>query len=376
MVMIPTTSSDVYSYIGNGWVDFNYKENPYYTPVQSIIDEYGKDEMLSKVARCWRSEPVVYGAMWSIVCKILTSISFGNITIALFVFKIAFLAVFILCNYLIYKIFKKKFFVALFALNPFILFEFLSNVHNDIFLVFFVLLAIYFLKNKKNIALSVGCIAIATAIKYLSILILPFILIYGLKDEKIKDKIIKTILYFIEFIVLIVFFYIFYIRDFNVLAGIFVQQNKYGRSLFLGLYYLLNGDAKALDLIKTISLIIFALSYISIVIKLFFAKQANKITFKKLINTYQVFIVIFTFILITNFNPWYVVWLFPTIFWLKAKNIRLILYLSLGAIYSYAITYATLIDNETVGLYYLSIMLLTPLVLEICRKVEKTIKRN
>ena len=65
-------------------------------------------------------------------------------------------------------------------------------------------------------------------------------------------------------------FYIFYIRDVQVLSGIFIQQNKYGRSIFLAIYYLLNGDEKALSLIKIITLSIFAISYIAIVLKLFF----------------------------------------------------------------------------------------------------------
>ena len=147
-LIIPTTSLDVYSYIGNGWVDSNYHENPYYTSVQEVIDEHGPDQMLGKVARCWKNEPVVYGPVWSLICKILTSLSFGNITLALYIFKIASLSIFLGSAILIDKIANRKIFTALFALNPFILFEFLSNVHNDIFLVFFILLAIYFIKKK------------------------------------------------------------------------------------------------------------------------------------------------------------------------------------------------------------------------------------
>lgn len=378
-IIIPTTSLDVFSYIGNGWVDSHYNENPYYTSVQNVWDKNGPDEMLGKVARCWRTEPVVYGPVWSVICKILTSFSFGNITASLYIFKLASLIVFLASTYLIYKITNKKIFVAMFALNPFILFEFLSNVHNDIFLVFFILLGIYFIKNRKNILLSVACIAIATGIKYLSILLLPFILIYALKEEKTKNKIIKTLLYILEFIAIICIFYLIYIKDFRVLSGIFVQQNKYGRSIFLGIYYLLNGDEKMLSLIKILSLVIFSFSYIAILFKLFFAKDSNKIRFNKLMKTYQMFLLIFTFVLITNFNPWYVIWLFPTLFYQKAKNIRYTLYLSMGVIYSYTITYATKIDDESVGIPYFLVMVITILVLELIRQTKikfKDVKRK
>lgn len=373
-IIIPTTSLDVYSYIGNGWVDSKYSENPYYTSVQDVTNTYGRDEMLGKVARCWRDEPVVYGPVWSLICRILTSFSFGKITNALYIFKIASLIIFMASSLLIYKITGKKFFTTLFALNPFILFEFLSNVHNDIFLVFFILLAIYFIKKKNNIALAVLSLAVATGIKYLSVLLLPFILIYALRKENLKTKIKKTFIYGIEFLVIICMFYVFYIRDLQVLSGIFVQQNKYGRSIFLAIYYLLNGDEKALSLIKTITLAIFAISYIAIVLKLFFSKDIKQLTFMKTMKTYQVFLMIFTFVLITNFNPWYVIWLFPTLMWQKAKNIRYILYLALGAINSYAITYLTKIDDETVGIPYLIIMILTIAILELVRRTIKRIK--
>lgn len=212
-IMIPTTSSDVYSYIGNGWVDSHYKENPYYTPVQEIINENGVEPMLGKVARCWRNEPVIYGPVWSLICKALTSISFGNIDVALIIFKISSLLIFLSCIALIDKITKKKFFCLLFGLNPYILFEFLSNAHNDIFLVFFILLAIYFIKNKKNITLAVASIALATGIKYLTVFLVPFLLIYALRKENTKTKIQRTILYAIEFIGVLGICYAFYVRD-------------------------------------------------------------------------------------------------------------------------------------------------------------------
>ena len=375
LIIIPITSYDVYSYIGNGWVDFKYSENPYYTSVQQVWDKNGADQMLGKVARCWRNEPVIYGPAWSIICKTLTSLSFGNITAALYIFKFATLIIFVGSLFLIYKITKKKIFVAMFGLNPYILFEFLSNVHNDIFLVFFVLLSIYFIKNRKNVILSVACVAIATAIKYLSILLLPFIIIYALKDENIKNKIIKTIIYGLEFLVILCAFYLIYIRDLNVLAGIFIQQNKYGRSIFLGIYYLLNGDQNILRVAQIIALGIFAISYVTIVFKLFFTNKTKELKFSKLMRVYQIFLFLFTFVLITNFNAWYVIWLFPTLFFQKAKNIRYTLYLSAGVIYSYAISYATKIDNETVGIPYLIVMICTVIVLSYVRKNNKKVKQ-
>lgn len=122
---------------------------------------------------------------------------------------------------------------------------------------------------------------------------------------------------------------------------------------------------------KLIVLGIFAIFYFAIFGKLFFSKNANHITFQKTMRAYQIFLLIFTFILITNFNPWYVIWLFPSLLWQKAKHIRLTLYLSLGALSSYAITYATKIDNETVGIPYLIVMLGIVGILALAREIKQ-----
>ena len=129
-----------------------------------------------------------------------------------------------------------------------------------------------------------------------------------------------------------------------------------------------------MNIAKIITLAIFIISYIAIILKLFFSKHAKQLTFRKTIRTYQVFLLIFTFVLITNFNPWYVIWLFPSLIWQKAKQIRYTLYLSLGAINSYAITYATRIDNETVGIPYLIVMVFTIVILECGRQLYQKMK--
>lgn len=364
MLILPIASLDVYSYIGSGWIASNYNENPYYMSVRDVILKYNEVHlMFGRVANCWLDEPVVYGPVWTLICTILTAMSLGNIDISLWIFKIVSLIAFILCCYLIYKITNKKIYMLIFGLNPFILFETLTNVHNDIFLILFMLLGIYLAIKKKKIGLSVISFAIATGIKYLSVILLPFILIYALKDENIKSRIKKFILYGIQFVIILLLFYLIYLKDFNVLAGIFVQQNKYGRSIFLILYNMLSRNEQIIKYIKYIVLGIFTILYVIVVFKLILRKDLKNIQLREIFRKYNTFIFIFTFVLITNFNPWYVLWLFPTIMYQKSINIKLILYISFGAILSYSITYATKIDNESVGWIYLLTMILTPAIM-------------
>ena len=74
-----------------------------------------------------------------------------NINICLFIFKLLNVIIHISNCYLIYKISKKQIFSIIYGLNPFILIECIGNVHNDVLIVFLVLLSIYFLLKKKNI---------------------------------------------------------------------------------------------------------------------------------------------------------------------------------------------------------------------------------
>ena len=128
--VIPYMSSDVYSYIANGWTLAHYGENPYYVPTGEITERTGTlDEMHRKVANCWRTEPAIYGPLWTTICTGLSALSFGNINVALLIYKLANAIVHILNCLLIYKITKRKTLVVLYGLNPFILFEGIANAH-------------------------------------------------------------------------------------------------------------------------------------------------------------------------------------------------------------------------------------------------------
>ena len=368
-IVIPYTSTDVYSYIANGWSASHYGENPYYVSTGEIVDATGQNEpMFNKVANCWRYETVVYGPVWTAICTVLSWLSLGNIDFALLIFKMANLIVH-LCNcLLIYKITKKNLFVILYGLNPFILFEALSNVHNDIFIILFVLLAIYFTIRKKKLFIAVAFVAIATAIKYLAILILPFIVLYYVRKKDIKDRIKYCIICVIEYIVIIAMFYLIYMKDLSVFAGLFMQQGKYNRSIFYILYEYL-GEEKV-QIIQNICLALFAIYYGYVCIKLLLQKE---IKFSISIRKYNVILLIFTFILITNFNPWYIMWLYPTMFWLKSKFQETILALSYSSQIANFFSFALWSEEAWIGIPFLVIMIVGAGIIKLMNsKVEKT----
>ncbi len=226
-IVIPYSCRDVFAYIANGWSNAKYHENPYYMSVGEVQEKYQvSDEMFEKVATVWKYERLTYGPLSNIIGTSLTYMSFGNIDVALFLFKLFNLIIHLGCCALIMKITDKKAFVLLYGLNPIILLHGLVEVHNDLWMAFFIILAIYFALKKNKLFLTTICIALATAIKYVAVLILPFLLIYILREKTIKQRIFGLIKAGIVYVIVLLICYLPYLRDLQVLYGILLQQRK------------------------------------------------------------------------------------------------------------------------------------------------------
>lgn len=191
VAVLPFTCSDIFYYLGIGRLDSTYHQNPYYTTIKEFVEQGDNSQLLQTdtvlaqgYINDWSDSTVVYGPVWTLICKIIAGISFGNLDFALIIFKLVNVLVHLANCYLIYKISHKKIFTLLYGLNPFILIEGIASVHNDMFVAFFILLALYFLTKKKNLVVSVVFLAMATAIKYFTIILLPFVIIYYFRKEE------------------------------------------------------------------------------------------------------------------------------------------------------------------------------------------------
>lgn len=355
-IMLPMTSTDVFYYIGTGWSEAKYKVNPYYTSVYDILQEQKAngeelDEMLLKTPTVWKGQTIVYGPIWPILCRILSGLSFGNVGLALSIYKVFNLILHLLSCYIIYKLTKKKQFVLLYALNPMILFNVLCNVHNDILSIALILVALYFFKEKKNIVLTVVFIALATAVKYYAMLLIPFLIIYRYRKEKPLKRILYSMGWASLFIVVITGVYLLYMRDFEVLKGVMTQQSKFTNSIFL--IFFLNISNEFAIKASNICMCLFIVVYLITVIKFLFAK---KVSFINSIRTYNNLLLIFIFFTITAFQSWYVIWLFPTVMWQKQKMINLILGITVSVELAKGL-YFLLSEWYVYGKYYYNIML-------------------
>ena len=316
MMILPFLSSDIYYYMGDSWLASKYGENPYYTTVKDLQDNGINDEILNNTGY-WSHTTSIYGPIWNSIAKLLVSLSFGKVTIALFIFKIASLLIHVLNSYLIYKISKSNKYMLLYGLNPLVLIELLSNVHNDIYLILFILLSLYFLIRKKNICFTLIFLALSIAIKYSTVLIVPFILIYCFKDKNIPKRILYCLITGISITVLVIMFYLPYYRDISIFTNMLVQDGKYTQSIMALLFVKMNQN-HLFKIINTFKLPIFALIYL---ITLLQVLVKNNINLKYIMKKYNMIMLIFIFVILTTFQKWYILWILPTMIW-QNKNMR------------------------------------------------------
>ena len=78
-IAIPYMTSDIFYYLGIGWLDSNYHENPYYTTVSEKMHEIHDDEILNSTGY-WSDATCVYGPTWEFTSKMLSKLSFGSVT--------------------------------------------------------------------------------------------------------------------------------------------------------------------------------------------------------------------------------------------------------------------------------------------------------
>lgn len=334
-IILPNNSTDVFYYMGVGRLDAKYDVDIYESNFNEKQKEHLDDEIVAKSPEI--NHKFIYGVVWEKICKFVGSIPIDSELILLYIFKILNIIVHILNCYLIYRITKSKKLLYLYGLNPLVLFEGIINCHNDIYLILFMLIAIY-LKKRDKIGLATLSIAIGSMIKYTPMIILPYILI----DKKWKEK----IKYLIGFALVFLIVNVLLTGDITKILSVLNQTGKYSNSLYLELI-LMNVPANIIQLSNLVGKIIFVIIF---VIAVFNKKCKNA-------QTYLYLLMLFLLLAITNFKAWYIMWLFGLITELNKKDVEKIIALSLIAEISNFIFYYMGESYGYGGIYFVLLIL-------------------
>lgn len=370
-IILPMTSTDIFYYIGTGWSEAHYKINPYYTSVDELMlqnEQASTDTMLLKMKGTWSNQKIVYGPIWPLVCKILSMCSNGNLSLALVIYKLFNLMLHFINSYIVYKMTgKSKKYTLMYALNPLVLFECLSNVHNEMLLIFFIILATYYLISKKQLLPAIAFLACGAAVKYVAILLAPFFVLYYYRKEKVQKKILYSLLYAVIFLAVLILCYMPYMQDFNVLNGILDQQEKFANSCFTSIAIQNMGLAEK---ISTGFMVAYMFIYIVEVTKMLFSNK--EYTWEEMMRKYNTLLLLFIFGTITNLQPWYIIWILPTCFWQEEKTCDILQKMTIISTIATSV-YFLFIEHYFYGQFYIyTFAILTLLTIVIQKK--KTLK--
>lgn len=167
----PGFSYDIFNYISTAKLTYLYKENPYIIMPIDIPNE----PMLAYTHGA--NKIALYGPAWIILTLVPFLLSFGNILVSVFVFKLFVIVFYFLTLFFIWKLSKNNLYsVAFFALNPLVLLEILVGAHNDIVMMCFALGFYYYLQ-KKKLFLALLFLVFSIGIKYASFFLLPVVMV-------------------------------------------------------------------------------------------------------------------------------------------------------------------------------------------------------
>ena len=168
-------SYDLFNYIFDAKIITHYGQNPY---LHKALD-FPTDPMLNFMRWTHRTYP--YGPSWLILTVPLSFIGFNFFLPTFFLFKFLSSLSFLGTAYFISKILKKispkneLYGLTLFVFNPLIIIEVLVSSHNDLPMIFFAVLSLHLLINKKYFT-SVLSLLFSIGIKFATFFLLPIFL--------------------------------------------------------------------------------------------------------------------------------------------------------------------------------------------------------
>src|SRR5512135_528626 len=182
LVIYPITATDIFEYSFHSRILTRYGQNPLTTPPIA----FKGDPFLKTVN--WMVQPSPYGPLWVILTVPGSLLAANDLVLNILMMKGLAVIFYLGCVVMIAAILRvqdparKLAGTLLFAWNPLILFEAPGNGHNGIIMMFFVLLAIYMLVNRRWMWV-LPILGASVLVKYVSALLLIPFLVYCVRAQ-------------------------------------------------------------------------------------------------------------------------------------------------------------------------------------------------
>jgi alpha-1,6-mannosyltransferase len=170
----PINANDLYRYVIRGRISSVYAQSPYAAPP----DAFPTDPFLS-LAGEWAGETSPYGPLWELLAAGVTTLTQSNLLAGLLSFKLVGLLTHLACGWLIWRLLaqagaaKQRGFTLLWLWNPALLLMFVVDGHNDVLMMAWQLMALWFWRQKRP-SLTLLFLLLGALTKPIGLLPLPF----------------------------------------------------------------------------------------------------------------------------------------------------------------------------------------------------------
>ncbi|MFA5995505.1 MAG: glycosyltransferase [Patescibacteria group bacterium] len=303
VLMQPIGSQDIYWNLLYGKLWSQYQVNPYQVPLS-----YFSFDSWSYTVKAWRDLTMTHGPIWVYLLGLAT-VGVAKLSGALLLIKLLQSAALIGAVIMFWKLTgliteqlnKRAKWLALFALNPWLIQMVIIDVHNDVFIMLGIIVSYYLLLRKKYSG-SILVLLLAGLVKYVSWFLMPIPLYYWLKTKtNMSGKMISLITILVGCAVIVMLAYYPFGNVLSSLTGISNEVTERGNEPYftIGAYWLTELFHVTISQIRLLGLVV-ALLVMWLCLK-----------FKKDWLAYTMPYVAILLLSTTWFQPWYGLWLLP-----------------------------------------------------------------
>lgn len=325
----PILSTDIFSYIVTSRVATVHDSNIW----KISPDHFPKDPFLQ--LSDWKTVPGIYGYANQFFYNVTSEISKDNLFINVFLNKLLVLIFSILTLYIFYEILKHFYddpnllSIRFIFWNPLYLLEIIGTGHNDIIMIFFMMLAFYMYLHKRFFIFGT-VIALSVQTKIIPLFLLMFIVGKLLMDKKMKEILTLSIPFLI---VNSVGFYMMQLSPLQYIQRLLYNTGINWQSL-QALLARFGIEAHGL----------FTILFLLCIVSVFVLQLIKKID---PITSYVTLIIFYLLFIASAYWNWYVLWVLVFLPFVKNKRlVTLGIVFSFNSLFAYSIYWTSLRFNH------------------------------
>ncbi|MBA3944721.1 MAG: polyprenol phosphomannose-dependent alpha 1,6 mannosyltransferase MptB [Herpetosiphonaceae bacterium] len=181
VAIYPVTSTDIFDYLFRGRIGAFYGKNPYL----AVPSQFKQDPLAATVG--WPNAPSAYGPLWETMSQGIAHLAGASLKVNVLLHKAVAVLTYLGCGLAIWVISRPSGRRAqligsfLWLWSPLALWEIVGAGHNDGLLLLAVLLGVWAAEQRRTF-LAVVALTIGTLLKFLPILLLPLVVVYGMRS--------------------------------------------------------------------------------------------------------------------------------------------------------------------------------------------------